>query len=326
MPRVKKSAPEKGDDKGSFSEKMRRVVEKAATMTGSSGKKGDPGESPLEYKDIGRTLEPPVEAGSGIFSRDSDYLLGPEDIITVTVWNHDDLSRKLQISREGEISFPLIGKIRVASLTAALLEKEIANLLADGYLRDPQVNVYIEKHRSNKVFVLGEVGIMNYKGGPGIYPLTGKTSLLEILSRAGGPRQNAADVLMVIRPQNNRGRKGPIPLNQAKEGEVIKIDLIALQDGDTTQNIEIENGDTVYVPEAKFFFVFGEVKTPGRYKLEEGTTVLKGISMAHGLTDKAAVNRTKILREKKGERIVIDAGMNDTIKFQDIIMVPESFF
>lgn len=320
MHRGKRSALENAGGEEDLSQRMRHAIEEASTLAGSSGKNEDLWKGPLELKGSGQALESQIKTRTAIMTKDSDYLLGPEDIISVTVWNHGDLSRKLQISREGEFFFPLIGKIRAEGMTAARLEKEIANLLADGYLRNPQVNVYIENYRSNKVFVLGEIE------NAGIYPLSGKTSLLEILSRAGGPTEAATEVIMVIRPRNPRGIKGPIPLNQAKEGEVIKIDLNALQDGDMTHNIEIKNRDTIYIPEAKFFFVFGEVASPGQYKLDEGTTVIKAISMAHGLTGKAAVNRTRILREKEGMRIVIDARMNDLIQFHDIIMIPESFF
>ena len=85
---------------------------------------------------------------------DRDYVLGPEDVIKIVVWDHEDLSREVHISREGKFSYPLIGKVSADELTTPQLEKHIAARLANGYLVDPQVSISIVEYKSKKVFVL----------------------------------------------------------------------------------------------------------------------------------------------------------------------------
>ncbi|MBI2876934.1 MAG: polysaccharide biosynthesis/export family protein [Candidatus Tectomicrobia bacterium] len=257
-----------------------------------------------------------------------DYIIGPEDVLKITVWDNEDLTRTIRISREGEFSFPLIGTIHADGLTILELEKEIARHLADGYLINPHVTILIEEYKSKKVFVLGEVGGSG-KGkveGPGTYPLTGRTTLLEIISRAGGPTPDASDQVLLIRSRNGQPKQSPTPLEEAREGEVITLDLRALEEGDIQQNIELQSGDTVIIPRAEFFFALGEVQKPGKYKLERDTTVLNAISIAGGLTEKAAPNRAKIIRDLEGAKREIRAKLSDKVQPHDVVVVPESFF
>jgi len=160
--------------------------------------------------------------------------------------------------------------------------------------------------------------------GPGSYPLTGKTTLVEVLSLAGGPNRDAGSEVVVIRPKNKKGN--PIPLERAGKDEIITINLRKLLEGDTSQNIFLEPNDTIYVPRAEYFFVFGEVKRPGRYILEKETTVLKAITTAGGVTEKAAINKTRVVRERGGKKAEIPVKMTDPVEPEDIVMVPESFF
>jgi len=251
-----------------------------------------------------------------------DYELGPEDVLKITVWDHDDLTREVCISQEGEFSYPLIGKVHAEGRTLTQIEKEISNRLSGRFIINPQVTVTVKEYRSKRVFVLGEVG---EKGkGPGVYPLIGKTTLMEILSMAGGPTKNAGSEVLVIRPKEKKGN--PVSLEKAKDEETIKINLRKLLEGDTSQNIILEPNDTIYVPQAEFYFVFGEVKNPGRYILEKGTTILKAITTAGGVTEKAAINKTKVVREIGGRKVEISVKMTDPVEPEDVIMVPESFF
>jgi polysaccharide export outer membrane protein len=113
---------------------------------------------------------------------------------------------------------------------------------------------------------------------------------------------------------------------EAREGETITVDIVKLLNGDINLNIELQKGDTIYIPKRSYFFVNGEVKLPGRYILERETTVLKGITMAGGFTEKSSKWRIKILRKKDGKKIEIKAKMDQLIEPEDIISVPESFF
>ena len=262
---------------------------------------------------------------SHLEKKEKDYEIGPEDVLEIMVWDHDDLTREVYVSQEGEFSYPLIGKVHADGLSVAQLEKKIRDRLSEGFIVDPQVTVTVKEYKSKRVFVMGEVGGPKGSGkGPGAYPLTGKTTLLEVLSLAGGPTKDAGSEVIIVRPKNKKGN--PTPLKKAKEDEIITINLRKLLEGNTSRNIYLETNDTIYLPKAEFFFVFGEVKNPGKYNLEKGTTVLKAITTAGGVTEKAAINKTKVVREKGGVKAEISVEMTDPVEPEDIIMVPESFF
>ena len=255
--------------------------------------------------------------------KEKEYEIGPEDMLEIRVWDHDDLTREVYVSREGVFSYPLIGTVEAGGLSIEQLEKEIRGRLSGKYIIDPQVSVAVKEYKSKKVFVLGEVG--GSGKGPGTYPLTGKTTLIEVLTMAGGPTKDAGSEVIVMRPKNSR--ENPVTPEQAgKDDKVIKVDLRRLLDGDNRQNIYLEPNDTVYVSKAAYFFVYGQVKNPGKYNLEKDTTVLKAITTAGGATEKAAVNRTKVVREKQGAKEEIRVNLTDLVGPEDIVMVPESFF
>lgn len=259
-----------------------------------------------------------------IESKKKEYVLGPQDVLKITVWDHEDLNREVTISEDGNFSYPLIGKVHAEGLTVSGLEDEIEKRLSGKYIINPQVNVTVKEYKSKQVFVLGEVGGTGTGKGPGAYPLIGKTTLMEILAEAGGPTKDAGAEVVIIRPKKKRSN--PVPLEKASEDEIIRVNLRKLLEGDMSQNILLQSNDTVYVPKAEYFYVFGEVKQPGKYILEKGITVLKAITIAGGTTEKAAINKTKIVREKDGQKIEMKAKMTDPIYPGDTIIVPESLF
>ncbi|MEA3386356.1 MAG: SLBB domain-containing protein [Thermodesulfobacteriota bacterium] len=248
----------------------------------------------------------------------ADYEIGPRDVLEIVIWDHDDLKREVHVSRKGEFSFPLIGKVYADGITVAQLEKKIGDELSGRYIIDPQVSITVKEYKNKRVFILGEVET------PGEYPLTGETTLVEVLSLAGGPTGDAGSEVIVIRPKNHR--ENPISLEEAREDEIIDLSLRKLLKGDTSQNVFLEPNDTIYIPHEQYFYVFGEVKKPGRYGMEKGTTVLKAITTAGGVSEKAAINKTRIVREQEGSKIQISVKMTDSLEPEDIVMVPESFF
>ena len=157
-------------------------------------------------------------------------------------------------------------------------------------------------------------------------PLTGPTAVVEVLARVGGPTEKAGTEVLVVRPKDQGRRAGPVAPEEARAGEAISLDLRAIQQGEVSHNIRLQSGDTVVVPKAKYFFVTGEVRSPGQFLFEHGITVLKAITIAGGLTDKAAGRRIRIVREKAGVRVEIPAGPSDLLEPNDIVLVPESFF
>lgn len=244
---------------------------------------------------------------SSLFAQ--DYIVGERDVLRITVYDNPDLTTVARVSGEGTILFPLIGEVKVAGLTIPQIARKIADLLADGYIVNPQVIVFIEEFRSKKVTIIGEVS------KPGLYELPGQTTLLELLSKAGGLTKDSGDKAIVKR--------------KISEGEqTITVNLKQLiEKGDTSIDLTLQDGDSIYIPKAGFFYVTGEVKKPDAYKFEEGTTVIKAVTMAGGFTDKAATKRIKIKRKEDGKEVLLErVGFDDLIKPDDVIIVPESFF
>ena len=206
-----------------------------------------------------------------------DYLLGAEDVIDIIVWGHDDLKRVLPVSLEGTITFPLIGEVRAAGKSTQELEREMAAMLGDGYLVKPQITISVKEYNSQKVFVMGEVN------KPGIYPVTKENNLVYLLSQAGGPTKEAGEEVLIIRPNNDHSKSMTLEEAEARKVPILTLNLKDALAGDPKQNVPVRDGDSIIVSKMPFFFVLGEVKNPGKYNLERGTTVLTGISMGGGL-------------------------------------------
>ncbi|MBI5640006.1 MAG: SLBB domain-containing protein [Nitrospirae bacterium] len=251
---------------------------------------------------------------AGIFSVASaqDYVVGDGDLLRITVYDHPDLTTVTRVGGEGTVLFPLIGQVRVAGLSVSQVSRRVAQLLSEGYIVSPQVTVFIEEFRSQKALIMGQVN------RPGMYELKGHTTLLEILSKAGDLTRDAGDKVIIK-------RKAESP---EKKEKVITIDLKRLiEGGDTSQDVPVIDGDSIYIVKASVFFVTGEVKKPDMYKLEEGTTVLKAITMAGGFSDKASTGRIKIIRKAGGKDEVLErVKLDEPVLSDDVIVVPESFF
>ena len=249
-----------------------------------------------------------------------DYLIGKEDVLEIIVWGHDDLKRVAPVSLEGMISFPLIGEIRAEGISTVALEKVIAAKLGEGYIVNPQVTATVKEYKSQRVFVMGEVN------QPGTYSVTRENNILFVLSQAGGPTKEAGEDLVVIRPGRRVDRALTIEEAEKAKEQIIQANLRDVLAGDQKIKITIRDGDTVIVSKMPYFFVMGEVKTPGKYNLERGTTVLNAISIGGGLTPLAAPKRTKITREQDGKKVEIPTTMETLVLPGDTIVVPQSFF
>jgi polysaccharide biosynthesis/export protein len=258
-------------------------------------------------------------------SDDKEYVIGPKDVLEITVWQHPEMTAKMEVPAGGAIRLPLIGEITANGKSVSQMEKEISAKLDGRFIIDPQVSVTVVDYKSKSVYILGETRAW---GGTGVgrYPLRGRTTLIELLTEAG-LSQEAGTECIVVRPRGDAATDTPTLPGEAQEGQVFRVDITDLMSGDLVQNIELQNGDTVYIPKAQNYFVFGEVKTPGKYKFEKGTTVLKAITTAGGTTEKAAsLTRTKILRDEDGKKVRISVKPTDTVRPGDTIIVPESFF
>jgi len=241
-----------------------------------------------------------------------DYVVGEGDVLRIVVYDHDDLTTTARVSGEGVITFPLIGQVEVKGLTLSRIADKITSLLADGYVVNPQVSIFIQEFRSKKAFIMGEVQ------KPGLYVLSGQTTFMGLLAEAGGLTKDAGDRAIIKRKAN------PSDKNES----VITVDLKRLiEKGDTSLDVPIIDGDSIYITKAGVFYVTGEVKKPDAYKYEDGITIIKAITMAGGFTDKASKGRVKILRKVSGKEETLEKlSMDEPVKPNDVIVVPESFF
>ena len=252
-----------------------------------------------------------------------EYTIGPHDVLGITVWGQADLSRDYGVDPDGFIPFPLIGRVKAAGSTPKELATQLTDLLGKDYLVNPQVIVAVKEYLSQKVQVLGAAE------KPGVYYLTGPTTLLEILSRAGGFASTAGKQVLLVR--NNGASDG--------SSAALRLSLEKIQAGDPSENARVQSQDIVIVSKAQAYsyFIFGEVKKPGAYTLDKDTNILEGITVAGGFTDKAAPSRTRVIRSTPQGQKVIEVDMNDILRRgreakavmlqeSDVVVVPESFF
>lgn len=247
-------------------------------------------------------LLPPVSAVA------EDYQIGAGDVLSITVYGYDELKTKVRVSESGSIDFPLIGSVQVGKIKTSEAARKIEAMLADGYIVNPQVQIYIEEFRSKKVAALGPFN------RPGLIELSGPTTLLELISKAGGLSKDAGEIITVT----------------SENGSTVTIEVKKLiENGDAASNIPILGGETVSVEkgEPPICYVTGQVKRPGSYPWVENITVLKVVSLASGFTGMAADSRIKINRIVDGKKVVLEnVSMDTKVLEDDVIEVPESFF
>lgn len=227
----------------------------------------------------------------GLPSAQTNYILGPQDAVNITVHGETDLSRKYTIEQDGTFTFPLIGRVTATGLTLRQLEQELKKrLTGGGFLKNPEVAVAVEAYQSQRFMIWGQVN------NPGEYPLTGDMRLLSALARAGSVTATAGREVLVVR--SRRSGNG----QSEAEPEILRIDLLDLQAGNMGLNIPLQDGDTINVPKAQSVFVSGQVKSPGAYPVESGMTVRQVLSLAGGLTDRGSDKRITIERAVDGQR------------------------
>ncbi len=133
----------------------------------------------------------------------SDYQIGPEDLLDIQVFGVSELSRTVRVSSRGFISLPLLGEVKIVGLTSSELESRLAELLAKDYLQNPQISVFIKEYTSQRVTVSGAVT------KPGVYPLKGRTTLLQAIAIAGGldDKASPSDQVTVFRSPPGGGKQ-----------------------------------------------------------------------------------------------------------------------
>ena len=248
----------------------------------------------------------------------TNYLLGPQDVVNITVLGEEELSRKYTIEQDGTFTFPLIGRVTARGLTLRALEEELKKRLVTGeYLKNPEVSVAVDAYQSQRIMIWGEVN------QPNEYQLIGDMTLLSALAKAGSVTANAGRQAVIVRG----GKKGVGPNGEAGEQEIIRIDLTDLQAGNMALNIPLRDGDTINIPKAQSVFISGHVKTPGGYPVDEGMTVLQVLSLAGGLTDRGSDRRINIRRVVDGkEKEIKGVKLTQPIQPGDTIVVGQRVF
>ncbi len=248
--------------------------------------------------------------------RSHDYVIGDEDEIEISVYADPDLAKTQVVRPGGYITFPLIGTIRAAGLTPEALRQEVAQGVAK-YVKDPQVSVIVKAYNSRRVGVLGQVK------NPGLFRLINDVTLLDALSRAGGPTEDAD-------PQGSMVLRGQ---------QLIPVDFVKLlKYGDARQNIPLDPGDVVMVASIKDrkVFVIGEVNHPQVIGLKPGTTVVESVAQAGGFTRDARKGNVLLVRGGIGNPKLIpidvdkitdaEPGAQDVqLQAGDIVYVPRTF-
>jgi len=252
-----------------------------------------------------------------------EYRIGPKDLLEISVFGADELSRTVRVSEDGKITLPLLGEVLVDGLTKSEVEKKLGQLLGEKYVQNPQVTVFIREYQSKRVSVLGAVE------KPGPYQLLGRQTLMQIMSEAGGLTRDAGNEIIIIR--------------QLPDGSStslrISIDDLFLK-GDAKLNVPMEAGDIVTVPVDKLVvvYVFGQVKNPGALQVKKSNipTLLQAIAQAGGFTDRASKGGVIIKRkDETGKEKEIKVNVRSILKNKvkdvqllenDTIYVPESLF
>jgi len=250
------------------------------------------------------------------------YVLGAGDVLRVSVYDNPDLSQEVTIEADGAISYPLIGRVQAAGLPVRQLESLLAQRFADGYLVSPQVAVTVTQHKSQQIYVMGAVS------KPGPYVLQRQMTLLEALSAAGGPTPDAGfEVILTHTADKQALPSGTSTASAAANGQsAMRVSLEQLMAGGVPQPITLQDGDVIYVPTGAFVYVTGEIQRPGRVRLEKDTTIQKVVTLSGGFTKFAATKSMTVQRMVDGKLREFQAGPNDLLQAEDVVVVRPSLF
>ena len=247
------------------------------------------------------------------------YTIGPNDVLTVIVYNQPQLSGKFAVEADGSIAFPLLGRVSAGGFNVRAVEDKIRAGLAEGILNDPQVSVSVEQYRSQQIFVVGEVR------QPGSLQFTGSMTLIEALARAGSTTDRAGTEAVIVRSSSGSAAP-PAQDPNAPGATTVRVKLQDLQSGALSQNVPLRAGDTIFVPRALTVFVSGQVRTPGEYPIREGLTVRQALALAGGVTDRGSNRRVQIIRVVNGKDVTYGVNLQQTVQAGDTIVVLERFF
>lgn len=242
-------------------------------------------------------------------------VIGEGDQLLITVFGQPDLTADVTIGESGIITLPLVGTVEVKGRTATEIAATFAKKLEQGqYIKNPRVSIKVIQQLSRTFSVLGEVL------RPGRYPLTGQISILEALSLAGGVSQKAEKSLRILRREPGK------PASELQEYASVKLELDATKLAPELAQ-KIQPNDVLFVPQLKNFYVYGEVRRPGMYPMEDDLNVMRVLSIGGGVTERGSVRRIIIHRKTdSGELREISAGIADRVLPGDVVFINERIF
>ena len=243
------------------------------------------------------------------------YIIGPEDILNIQVWDNRELNETVFVRPDGKVSLPLAGEVQAAGKTVRRLEDDLVAAYSKT-VKVPSVTVIVREIKSRPVYFIGGFG----KTGP--LPLNRDLTMLQALSLQGGVAPTAdAEKGFVLRGDKK------IPLD---------FDAL-LKKSDLSHNLKLEPGDTVVVPVADTVLIQGEVKVPGTLKFTADLTLVRAVSLSGGLTPMAAPGRVDVLRSEGEKKVRLRVDLDKMLrspednpdmrlKPDDIVFVPQRLF
>lgn len=229
------------------------------------------------------------------------YILGPDDTIEVDVLGQPEFKTRARIRADGTIALPFLGDVSPNGKTAIAFATDVgAKLRAGGYYAKPIVNVEIVSFSSRYVVVLGDVA------QPGLQPVDREYRVSEVIARAGGIRDSAADHVVVRR----------------QTGEELKLPFRDLATGTEAQDPVVRAGDKIFVPAAEIFYVYGQVNAPGAYPIKDDMTLRKALARAGGLTPNGSEKRVKVYHDGVAQKVDLER----KVAPGDVLVVGERLF
>jgi polysaccharide biosynthesis/export protein len=239
------------------------------------------------------------------------YLLGPGDLLKITVFKNADLSLDVRVSDAGSIGYPLIGAVPVGGLTLDAAERKIAKMLQDGgFVVNPQIAILLTQGFNDLVSVIGEV---NKSGRYSTEQSGGHLS--GMLASAGGISPVGSEVVTVTGERNGKPFR--------REVDIVKMS----SSGNATDDIELLGGDTVFVKKQPLFYIYGQVQKPDQYPLQSGMTVMQALATGGGVTGKGTQRGiVRHRRDASGKVKEESVSLDDDVQDKDVIYVKESLF
>lgn len=226
-----------------------------------------------------------------VLAKEPTYILGPDDLLEVTVWNHPDLNRTMSIRSDGFVSLPLVGDILAEGLNPEQLADRIAGLLEE-YLVSPQVTVAV------KAFKMVEVSVLGAVVRQGVFPVKSNTRLLEVLALAGIKEKEAL--------------LEEVTLTRHDTNFTIDVDKLLKLGGH--QNYLVQSDDVIYVPFTnRVVYILGQVEKPGSYSIDQETTPADVLAMAGGPTERADLKNVKIIH-RDGNREIAEINLESFLE------------